>query len=338
MQRNSKSFDVPPLEPKIEQVVPPKKNKFSVFKGLIFAMLSGVFYSSAAVIVKQMKSLHPGQLAVYRFVAILAISLPEAVKCRKELFGPKDYRFLLVLRGIFGATNLFLNFLAFRYLPLGEAAVIIFSVPVFVTVAARIFLKEPCGMFQSITVVLTVIGIIFTAKIPSRLSSNPVVYSKEFIYGIIAAVASLLFSTCRFIVLRKVKSVHHAIIMFNFGWVAVIETASLTALIGTFQWHECGLQGLFIILLGLFSYAGQTLLTMALQCELAGPVSTMRAASDIVLAFLWQTFLFHDIPDIFSIVGAVLVGFSVVFVGLKKWVSSLPEGSSKLKYLKWMTK
>ncbi|GFW04500.1 solute carrier family 35 member G1 [Trichonephila clavipes] len=314
----------------------PKRSKFSVFKGLLLAMLSGVFYSAAAVIVKQMKNLHPGQLSVYRFVAILAMSLPQTVKCGENPFGPRDLRFLLVLRGIFGATNLFLNFLAFRYLPLGEAAVIIFSVPVFVTVAARIFLKEPCGIFQSVTVVLAVIGIIFTAKIPSRLMGNTIVYTSENIYGLLAAFASLLFSTCRFIVMRKVKSVHHAIIMFNFGWVAIIETVILTFVMGDFKWHYCGIQSAFILLLGLFSYAGQTLLTMALQCELAGPVSTMRAAADIVLAFMWQTVIFHHIPDSFSIIGAVLVGFSVVFVGLRKWVSSLPKDSSQLKRLKWI--
>ncbi|GIY12897.1 hypothetical protein CEXT_203251 [Caerostris extrusa] len=223
MRSRSKTFHLQHEIPEASKNDIPKRNKFSVFKGLILAMLSGVFYSSAAVIVKEMKNLHPGQLSVYRFIAILVMSLPETVKCGENPFGPKDLRFLLVLRGFFGATNLFLNFIAFRYLPLGEAAVIIFSVPVFVTVAARIFLKEPCGIFQSVTVVLTVIGIIFTAKIPSRLMGHDIFYTSENLYGLLAAVASLLFSTCRFIVIRKVKSVHHAVIMFNFGWVAIVK-------------------------------------------------------------------------------------------------------------------
>ncbi|GFS84167.1 solute carrier family 35 member G1 [Nephila pilipes] len=149
MRSRSGTFDLQPVNPELDKDEKTQKSKFSVFKGLLLAMLSGVFYSAAAVIVKQMKNLHPGQLSVYRFVAILAMSLPQTVKCGENPFGPRDLRLLLVLRGIFGATNLFLNFLAFRYLPLGEAAVIIFSVPVFVTVAARIFLKEPCGIFQS---------------------------------------------------------------------------------------------------------------------------------------------------------------------------------------------
>ena len=336
MLGQKQSFDLQDPPPKTENSS--KREKNSVYKGLLLAMLSGVFYSTAAVIVKQMKNIYPGQLAMYRFIAILAFSFPEAVKCQENLLGPKDLRFLLFLRGIFGATNLFLNFLAFRYLPLGEAAVIIFSVPVFVTVAARIFLKEPCGIFQSVTVFITVVGIILTTKIPQKLSGQSLSYSSESIYGLLAAVGSLLFSTCRFIVIRKIKSVHHSIIMFNFGLVAIIETATLTAIIGNFGWHDCGLQNFLIIVLGIVSFAGQTLLTMALQCELAGPVSTMRAASDIVLAFVWQTVLFHNIPDVFSSVGAVLVGASVILVGLRKWVSALPDDSNNKKRLEWILK
>lgn len=339
MLHRSKTFTLPQLEAEVCGIKPENsKGKFSVFKGLLLAMLSGVFYSVAAVIVKKMKNLHPGQLAVYRFISILVFSLPPAVKTCENMMGPRDLRFLLILRGIFGATNLFLNFIAFRYLPLGEAAVIIFSVPVFVTVAARIFLKEPCGIFQSITVFLTVVGIILTTKIPLKLTGNSMQYSKESLYGILAAVVSLLFSTCRFIVIRKVKSVHHSIIMLNNGWVATIEAAILTAITGDFKWHDCDLQGIYIISLGVVSYIGQSLLTMSLQCELAGPVSTMRAAADIVLAFVWQTVLFHNTPDELSISGAVLVGVSVVFVGLKKWASSLPPESPQLKYLSWVNR
>lgn len=339
MLQRSKKFTLPP--PIKENDVKPKEQKsrkFSVFKGLFLAMISGIFYSIAAVVVKKMNNMHTGQLAVYRFIAILVFSMPSAVKSRENLFGPKDLRFLLILRGIFGATNLFLNFMAFRYLPLGEAAVIIFSVPVFVTVAARIFLKEPCGIFQSVTVLLTVIGILLTTKIPLKLASISLPYTSDSLYGIIAAIVSLLFSTLRFIVIRKVKRVHHSIIMFNNGWVALLESLILTAIVGNFKWHDCGYEGLFIIVLGLVSYIGQTLLTVSLQCEMAGPVSTMRAAADIVLAFVWQIILFHDIPDALSLTGAVLVGFSVIFVGLKKWATSLPPESTQLRYVGWMTR
>lgn len=79
-----------------------------------------------------------------------------------------------------------------------------------------------------------------------------------------------------------------------------------------------------MVLLAVFSFAGQILLTMALQHEQAGPVAIARSA-DIVFAFIWQVMFFGEIPSFFSILGALLVTCSVLLTGLRKWVESLPS-------------
>ncbi|GIY74882.1 solute carrier family 35 member G1 [Caerostris extrusa] len=299
-------------------------------------MLSGTLYSLVSVIVKQMKNLHPGQLSVYRFVALLVLSAPQTVQCGENPLGPKDYRVLILLRAICGGGNIFFNFIAFRYLPLSEAIAIAFSVPVFVTVAARVFLKEPCGVMQSFSVILTIVGIIFTSKLPSRLTTNPIVYTSENVYGLLAAIAGVFFRAGQVILVRRMKSVHHTVITFNFGWQAMIGTAILTAILGDFRWHYCGIQGVYILLLGFLSFVGQTLQVMALQCEFAAPVSIANGAADLMLAFVWQIMLFRTNPDSFGITGAILVGISVIFVGLSKWISLMPENSLQRKRLKWI--
>ncbi|GBM02892.1 Solute carrier family 35 member G1, partial [Araneus ventricosus] len=296
--------------------------KPSIFRGLILAMLSGVFYSLVSVIVKKLNHLDPSQIALYRFVAIFVTVLPQTVPVGQNPLGPKKFRFYLILRGIFGGTNIFFNFLAIRYLSLSEAISIIFSSPVFVTVAARIFLKEPCSVSQCFAVVLTVTGIIFTTKLPSHLTEEHVVYTKEKLYGLMAAIGSVLCSSFAIPLTRKVKSVHQAILTFNYGLVTITETLFLTAVFGNFRWHHCGIEAAYIVLLGLFSFVGQTLMVLALQCELAGPVCTVKAASDIGLAFLWQILIFHEDPDSYCIIDSALVGFSVVFIGFNKWRSS----------------
>ncbi|GBM53153.1 Solute carrier family 35 member G1 [Araneus ventricosus] len=288
----------------------------SIFRGLIFAMLSGVSFSIVAVIVKQMKNLHPGQLALYRFIATFVMSMPETAKTGQNPLGPRKFRFILVLRGIFGGLNLFLSFISFRYLGLAEASVIIFSSPAVVTIFARVFFKEPCNIFQSVSVIFTIIGIIFTTKLPSRLTEVPVSYDSEKIYGLLAAILSLFCLSSTILLTRKVKCVHYSILTFNYSWVAILEVASLTAVFGNFQWQQCGIQQIYVLLLASFSYSGLTLVVMALQCEYAGPVSTVRAASDIGLAFLWQIFIFHDAPDSYGIIGAVLVLISVILINL----------------------
>ncbi|KAG8190162.1 hypothetical protein JTE90_008696 [Oedothorax gibbosus] len=303
------------------------KKNFSLYKGLFFSAMSSVFFSLSSVIVKYVKDISPGELAVLRFVGILIFTLPLVILSREEPFGPRPVRHLLIFRGLVGATSLFLRFVAFRYLPIADASVIIFSIPVFVAVLARIFLKEPCGFFHAFTVLLTLGGIVLITKLPQILMNEISHYGTTHYFGIGAALGSTLFGASVYVVIRKMTAVHHSIIMFNFGWVAIIETTCLTFATGSFTAPACGLEQWLVILLGIFSFCGQMLLTLALKTEHASPVAIVRAATDIVLAFFWQIWFFNEIPDIYSISGAILVSSCVVLISVRKWVMTLPESS-----------
>ena len=69
--------------------------------------------------------------------------------------------------------------------------------------------------------------------------------------------------------------------------------------------------------------------------EQAGPVAIARTA-DIVFAFFWQVLFFNEIPNRYSIGGALLVTSSVLLTGLRKWAISLPESSSAKKSLSFL--
>ncbi|XP_055927554.1 uncharacterized protein LOC129958856 [Argiope bruennichi] len=311
------------------------KTYFS-WKGLLLATISAICYSIDAVFVKSIKNLHPIQLALYRFTALFCMCIPEVVKSGENLLGPKDVRFFIFLPGFLGGISIFLAYTSYRFLPLGESFIITSSIPIFVTFAAFIFLKEPCGVFQSFLVVFTVIGIIFTTKVPSRLIGTGVVYTTENIYGILAAIGSLFCRTCMMLSIRKAKKADHSVIMFNYSWISLVESLILLPVLTDFKIHECGIQWFYILVLGIINYAAQTFLTLSLKCEFAGPVSTIMSAVCIILAFLWQTFLFHDIPDYFTITGAVIVGLCIVLTSVRKWVSALSENSSQRQKLKWI--
>ncbi|XP_023221416.1 solute carrier family 35 member G1-like [Centruroides vittatus] len=308
-----------------------------LYQGLALSSASSIFFSLSSVIVKYLKDIHPGELACLRFVGILIFSLPIVIASKKEPFGPKNLRNLLIVRGFVGSTSLFLRFYALHYLPIADASVIIFSVPVFVSVLARIFLKELCGIFHVITVILTLIGIILITKLPLLIVNEISNYNVDHLWGVMAALLSTFFGASVYIVIRKVKGVHFAVIMFNFGWVAIIETTILTAVIGKFTLPKCGWEQWLIVALGIFSFLGQTCLTLALKSEQAGPVSVVRAAADIVLAFIWQIVFFDEVPDKYSISGALLVSSCVLLISLRKWILSLPEHSSFRKKAHFLT-
>lgn len=312
-----------------------RQSKFNLFKGIILGSFSSVFFCLSSVIVKYVDELNPAELATFRFLSILIFTMPTLSWRGEFPFGPKNKRPMLIIRGLLGASNLFLRFMAFRHLPLADASIIVFSVPVFVTIFARIFLKEACGIFQGIIVILTLLGVFLITKMPLVIAAG-ISYKREQIWGIVAAVTSTLFGAGVYIVLRKLKDVHHSVVMFNFGWIAVFETLIITSIFG-FDIPKCGLNQRLIVLLGIFSFCGQCLMTMALQCENAAPVAVCRAAIDIILAFFWQILFFNEIPDAYSISGTILVSCCILMIGIRKWMLSLPEDSESRKRFSFVT-
>lgn len=73
---------------------------------------------------------------------------------------------MLLLRCFVGTMGLMLSFYAFRHMPLSDASIIIFSTPVFVVIFAKLFLNEPCGMFNVVTIFFTLIGVLFITRPP----------------------------------------------------------------------------------------------------------------------------------------------------------------------------
>ncbi|KAF8768281.1 Solute carrier family 35 member G1 like protein [Argiope bruennichi] len=292
-----------------------------LYKGILLSGLSSVFFSLCAVAVKSLHNIHPGQLAVHRFVSILLISLPIVIYKKEPLFGKSNEHLFLFLRSLAGSTNLFLNFLAYRYLPLGEASVIIFSVPVFVPIMAKIFLKEPCGLVQAVPALLTVVGLAIISDNPTRHinSYSSKAYDSQRMIGLTAALASVLLGSAIFIILRKLKQVDSTVVLFNFAWFGVLETNLLTYFFGEFTFLTCGHEPLLIVVFGIFSFLGQFLMTCATREEEASVVATLRSATDIILSFIWQFAFFKNTPNISSLFGAVLVSFSIFLVGIQKW-------------------
>ncbi|XP_043270273.1 solute carrier family 35 member G1 [Venturia canescens] len=308
------------------------------YLGLVLATLSSLFFSLCSVIVKGLVEVNPMELAAFRFVGVLLPAIPIVIWKGEDPF-PKGRRIMLILRSFVGTTGLMLSFYAFRHMPLADASVVVFSVPVFVAIFARIFLKEPCGLFNVITVCLTLVGVVLITRPPlifghavESLSDSHVRTEQADLWGAVAAFSATLFGANAYVLLRALKGLHFSVIMTNFGSFALIQTITVTWAIGALCLPRCGTDRLLVVALALFSFGGQILLTLALQMEQAGPVAIARSA-DIVFAFFWQVLFFNEIPNRYSVGGAVLVTSSVLLTGLRKWVVSLPETSNIRKSL-----
>ncbi|CAG7825877.1 unnamed protein product, partial [Allacma fusca] len=94
---------------------------------------------------------------------------------------------------------------------------------------------------------------------------------------------------------------------------------------------------LIAILLAIFVFVTQTSTIVALKYEQAGPVSLVKTSS-VVFAFIWQYLFLEIIPDVYSIIGAIIIIVAVIITTLRKWVSTLPENDSNRKFYSFLLK
>lgn len=311
------------------------------YLGIILATLSSLFFSLCSAIVKGLVDVNPMELASFRFIGVLLPAIPIVVYNRYPVF-PEGKRVILLLRCFMGTTGLMLSFYAFRHMPLADASVIIFSTPVFVAIFARVFLKEQCNLFNIVTILLTLVGVVLITRPPFVFGdAAPSMETERFsgktydIWGPVAAISSTLFGANVYILLRALKGLHFSVIMTNFGAFALVYTFIVCGSIGALCWPACGRDRWLVVVLGIFSFLGQILLTLSLQMEQAGPVAIARCA-DIVFAFIWEIMFFGETPTGFSLLGALLVVSSVILTALKKWALSLPRESTARKRLRYL--
>lgn len=224
---------------------------------------------------------------------------PVVVESKEQWFGPKCwwFRLWMLLRGVCGATSLFFRYSAVSYISLADTTIIVLSLPVFVFIFARIFLKEPFGRFHVIALVLSLVGICFASKIEILFGSEEEYFepgspnSDELennrlnqIIGTSFAIGAMVIGSLVYVFVRKMRKTHHSVILFNFALIAIFEMVIVNFFtIGLRFPPTNGSTPWLIMALGMLSFYGQLLLTKAVQLEEAGVVSVVRVSSEVRL-------------------------------------------------------
>ncbi|ODM99921.1 Solute carrier family 35 member G1 [Orchesella cincta] len=301
----------PLLANKKKSIVPTKTNFFGIF----LAFISGVFFTLCSGTVKYLTEVDPMELLIFRSLFQIGVTLPIALYKGQNILGPQGSRALLFAQGVVGGTTLVMLFYSFRLLPLGDAATIIFSSPVFVMIMSHIWLREPCGFYRTFIVFFLVTGVVFITK-PPFLFTSPEEKETYNILGYVAALFGTIFTAINIVVMRKCKDVHFSVVVFQFSfWSLVISTCILLAGGTPAVPHQTATQWVLIVLVAVFGLSGQILVAIALAHEGAGRVAVTRSM-DIVL-------IFNEVPDWKSIMGAFMVMICVIGMGIEDVVHRL---------------
>ena len=227
---------------------------------------------------------------------------------------------LLLFRGSMGFMALLAYFYIMAHIPLGEAVTYNKTSPIFVAIFAYLFLNEKLHSSAILAIVLGFIGIVLIAQ--------PIggTFDKYDILGIFSGIGAALAYTS----IRELRTYYdtRAIVMsfMLVGTIAPLCLMLITPYVTVsqdFDWMfaefvmPIGIEWVYVTAVGIFATISQLLMTKAYEFTKAGIVGTI-SYSNIVFALIIGISLGDPIPNIWTILGIILVILSGLLVALVK--------------------
>lgn len=284
----------------------------------IRAMAIGAFWFSIMGMLVKLAGRRLGSMEIVFFRGLITLGLSWVVLRRAGIAPWGNNRRLLVVRGVLGSISLLCFFSSIVHLPLGEATLIQNMNPVFATILAAILLEEGLRAPEILCLLASLLGVVFIAH-PSALfgvvdaATNPV--------HIIVAVTGAISSGAAYTLVRKMRETEHPwVIVFYLPLLSI--PISVPFAFADWRWPNAT-EWLLLAGVGITTQLAQMHMTRGLQLE-----RTVRATTtgylQVAFAVAWGIVVFGEIPDIWTIAGAVTIIGSTLL--LSYWHATLTGG------------
>lgn len=266
----------------------------NIKKASILMLLSAFSFAVMQMAVKYSAQTVPVvELVVMRNLILVFTSVISLKKQGKPYVRDKKNIPKLFLRGFFGMLGVLLYFIATKYLPTAEAAILQKSSPFFVVVFAAILLKEKVTKIDVISLILAFVGVAIITKPTGDFN----------IYSIVAFL-SALFAAMAYVIIGMLKGKEEGeTVMLAFGLVTVVILAPF--MIKGFKVPNAK-EALGMIMVGIGGACGQYFLTKSYLMAPASKVSIYNYSS-VVFSSIFGYFLFGDKIDLATGIGMILV-------------------------------
>lgn len=266
----------------------------NIKKASILMLLSAFSFAIMQMAVKYSAQTVPVvELVVMRNLFLVFTSIISLKKQGKPFVRDKKNIPKLFLRGFFGMLGVLLYFVATKYLPTAEAAILQKSSPFFVVVFAAILLKEKVTKIDVISLLLAFVGVAIITKPTGDFN----------IYSIVAFL-SALFAAMAYVIIGMLKGKEEGeTVMLAFGLVTVVLLAPF--MVKGFKVPNAK-EALGMLMVGIGGACGQYFLTKSYLMAPASKVSIYNYSS-VVFSSIFGYFLFGDKIDFATGIGMVLV-------------------------------
>jgi drug/metabolite transporter (DMT)-like permease len=281
-------------------------------------MAYGAFWFSAMGMFVKLSGQRLPSMQIVLVRAIITLVLSWLLIKRERINPWTGPHKLLILRGLLGATALICFYYSLVNLPLAEATVIQYMNPLLVTVLAMATLGERPGRREWLAIVVSLIGVLIIAR-PAAIfgESN----SLQGFYVLVALTGSV-FSSIAYITVRQLRHQHSALVVVFYFPLVTVPIALPLALPG---WVNPTLpEWGYLLGVGVTTQIAQVYMTRGLQLEEAVRATTVGYLQ-IVFAAIWGALVFHQLPDGWSAVGALIIALSTFSVLSRQPITPQPR-------------
>ncbi len=275
-------------------------------RGVLWMLASAACFTIMTACIKHLaqQGYAESQMVFFRCAAGVVLLLPAVMRT-----GPSAWAtsrpWVMARRCIGSAVGVLLAFYAFANLPLATAQSLSFARALFVVLLAMLLLREKVGALRQGALVVGFVGVLVMTR-PTEMQFNMAAF---------AALASALLMAYSVVTIKDLSRDHSTLSL-------VLWMNAATTLLGLplalFGWTMPGWadSGIFL-LLAVSGVLAQTCFTRGLTASDASLMALMDYTR-LPMAALSGLLIFHEVLDVWTIIGATIVIGSTVFITVRE--------------------
>lgn len=267
--------------------------------GIVLKLISVFCLASMAACVKLLGSaVPPGQVIFFRgLIALLVIAVFAGCTEGLGVLRTRNWK-AHARRSLAGTASMFCWFVSLTMIPLAQMTAITFTIPLFLTILAVVFLREVIHWYRWSAIGIGLAGVLITVG-PDVLQGGGSAL------GVGIALLAAVLAAFALMFLRRMSGQEHALTITFYFFLTSTSLALLTVLFGGWPMPATE-QWMLLVLVGVFGVLGQLTMTYSFrhaEASLIAPLDYLTMLYALAVGYL----VFGEIPHASIWVGAPLV-------------------------------
>jgi drug/metabolite transporter (DMT)-like permease len=282
-----------------------------LYKGILYLLLATFTFALVNMGVKLLNDPNflipePRSYPVYEVVffrSLISLSICLAVIRAKKIPILGNNKKWLLVRGLTGATGLYLFFLTIQNMPMAVATTVQYLSPVFTIIIAIFLLNEKVKPIQWLFITISLSGIFVMGYDPGKMSDAHLTW-------LIVGVVSAFFSGIAYNAIMKCRDTDHPVVVVMYFPLVATPIMLVMCILNGFI-IPAGIEWIILLLIGILTQVAQVCMTRAFIADSASTVAPLKYLGS-VYAVLIGLFVFDETVSLYATTGMIFVVSGVI--------------------------